>query len=264
MKNNAVKNNRMILIVLGIASPVAALAAWWTLSENSTNAFFPPLSRIAGRFADLWLFEHFQSDVLLSMGNLFTGFLIGIAAGVVVGFVLAMVPTIRWMFEPTIHFFRGIPPVAMIPIVITLIGFGPEMRVANIALAAFFPTLIATMDGIRGIDGSLKDVCSVYRLTPAERMLRVYLPAAGPQIFSGMQVSLQVSFVVMIASEMLGSSQGIGAMTLLAQQSFMSADMWAGILLLGAIGFLVNIGFELIKGRVLRWYIGSRRVERAA
>ena len=261
---DTVSKNKMLLIILGIASPVAVLAAWWTLSENSTNAFFPPLGVITERFADLWLFDHFQSDVLLSMGNLFTGFLVGIAAGVVIGFVLAMIPTIRWMFEPTIHFFRGIPPVAMIPIVITLIGFGPEMRVANIALAAFFPTLIATMDGIRGIDGSLKDVCSVYRLTPAERMLRVYLPAAGPQIFSGMQVSLQVSFVVMIASEMLGSSQGIGAMTLLAQQSFMSADMWAGILLLGAIGFLVNIGFELVKGRVLRWYIGSRRVERAA
>ena len=79
-----------------------------------------------------------------------------------------------------------------------------------------------------------------------------------------MQVSLKVSFVVMIASEMLGSYQGIGAMTLLAQQSFMSADMWAGILLLGVIGFLVNVAFELVKGRVLRWYIGSRRVERAA
>ena len=155
---NMMSTNKMLLIVLGIASPVAALAAWWTLSENSTNAFFPPLSRIMERFADLWLFEHFKSDVLLSMGNLFNGFLIGIAAGVVIGFVLAMIPTVRWMFEPTIHFFRGIPPVAMIPIVITLIGFGAEMRVANIALAAFFPTLIATMDGIRGIDSSLKDV----------------------------------------------------------------------------------------------------------
>lgn len=254
----------MPLVVLGIVSPVAALAGWWALSAHSTNAFFPPLALIMERFADLWLFEHFASDVMLSMGNLFTGFLIGITAGVVVGFILAMVPVVRWMFEPAIHLFRGIPPVAMIPIVITLIGFGTEMRVFNIALAAFFPALIATMDGIRGIDPSLKDVCSVYRLTPAERMVRVYLPAAAPQIFSGVQVSLQVSFVVMIASEMLGSSQGIGAMTLLAQQSFMSADMWAGILLLGVIGFLVNVAFGLVKGRVLRWYIGARRVERAA
>ena len=261
---NGVLNNKMLLTVAGVVSPVAALAAWWVLSADSVNAFFPPLALIMERFRELWLFDHFASDVLLSMGNLFTGMLAGIAAGVVVGFVLAMVPVVRWMFEPTIHFFRGIPPVAMIPIVITLIGFGTEMRVANIALAAFFPTLISTMDGIRGIDGSLKDVCSVYRLTPAERMLRVYLPAAGPQIFSGMQVSMQVGFVVMIASEMLGSSQGIGAMTLLAQQSFMSADMWAGILLLGVLGFLVNVAFELVKGRVLRWYIGARRVERAA
>lgn len=256
--------NKLVLIILGVASPLVALGLWWSISETSTNSFFPPLSQIMTRFSDLWLFEHFQSDVLVSMGNLFAGFLIGGLLGIVIGFVLAMVPLLRWMCEPTIHFFRGIPPVALIPIVITLIGFGSEMRIANIALAAFFPTLIAAMDGIRGIDGSLKDVCSVYRLTPTERMTRVYLPAAGPQIFSGLQVSLQVSFVVMIASEMLGSSQGIGAMTLLAQQSFMSADMWAGILLLGVIGFLVNIGFEAIKSRVLSWHIGSKRLERAA
>ncbi len=77
-------------------------------------------------------------------------------------------------------------------------------------------------------------------------------------------MSLQVAFIVMIASEMLGSSQGIGAMTLLAQQSFMTADMWAGILLLGVIGFLVNILFSLLRRRVLSWYIGSRRLARAS
>ncbi|GAA4368232.1 ABC transporter permease [Paeniglutamicibacter cryotolerans] len=252
------------LWAIGVLTPLAALAAWWFGSANSTNPFFPPLQQILIRFQELWLFAHFSSDVMLSLRNLTLGFTLGVAAGLVIGFVLAMVPLIRWMFEPVIHFFRGIPAVALVPILITLIGFGVEMRVANIALAAFFPTLIATMDGIRSVDGGLKDVCQVYRLTTAERITRVYLPSASPQIASGMQVSLQVAFIVMIASEMLGSSQGIGALTLLAQQSFMSADMWAGILLLGLIGFMANMVFELVKRRVLAWYIGLRAQERAA
>jgi sulfonate transport system permease protein len=137
------------------------------------------------------------------------------------------------------------------------------MRLVSITLAALFPTLIATVDGIRSVDPSLKDVSAVYRLTRSEKLAQVYLPAAGPQIAAGMQVSLQVAFIVMIASEMLGSSQGIGAMTLLAQQSFMTSDMWAGILLLGVIGFGANMFFEVAKNKVLAWYVGSRRLSKS-
>nr|WP_196837138.1 ABC transporter permease [Zhihengliuella flava] len=234
------------------------------MSANSTNAFFPPLSTILERFQELWLFDRFASDVLPSLQNLLTGYLIAVVLGVLLGFVIATVPVLRAMFEPALHFIRGIPPVALIPILITLIGFGQEMRVTSIVLAATFPTMISTIDGIRAVDTGLKDVCSVYRLTRGERLLRVYLPSAGPQIAAGMQVSLQVGFIVMIASEMLGSSQGIGAMTLLAQQSFLSADMWAGILLLGFLGFAANLVFEAVRSRALAWYIGSKRQEHAA
>ncbi|WP_102159447.1 ABC transporter permease [Zhihengliuella halotolerans] len=255
---------RTLNLALGIGAPVAVIAAWWVLSANSTNAFFPPLARIMDRFQALWLFDRFASDVLLSLGNLAIGYTISVVAGVVLGFVIATVPVLRAMFEPALHFIRGIPPVALIPILITLIGFGQEMRVTSIVLAATFPTMISTIDGIRAVDTGLRDVCSVYRLRRHERLLRVYLPAAGPQIAAGMQVSLQIGFIVMIASEMLGSAQGIGAMTLLAQQSFLTADMWAGILLLGFLGFAANILFEAARSRVLAWYIGSKRQERAA
>lgn len=250
--------------VIGVAAPVLLLVAWWFLSADSTDPFFPPLQTILVRFQELWLFEHFQSDVLLSLGNLFLGFVIAAAAGIALGFITALVAPVRWMLDALIHFLRGIPPVALVPIFISLIGFGTQMRVTSIALAALFPTMIATVDGIRSVSNDLLDVSRVYRLTRKERVLKVLLPAATPQIFSGLQVSLQVAFIVMIASEMLGSSQGIGAMTLLAQQSFMTADMWAGILLLGVIGFLVNILFSLLRRRVLSWYIGSRRLARAS
>lgn len=245
---------------LGVATPVLLVAAWWAVSANSMNAFFPPLSAIMVRFRQLWLFDHFGSDILLSLRNLLLGYAVATVAGVVIGFVTALVPVARWALDPVIHFLRGIPPVALVPIFISLIGFGIEMRVASIALAALFPTLIATVDGIRSVDTTLKDVSSVYRLSRGEKLAQVYLPAAGPQIASGMQVSLQVAFIVMIASEMLGSSEGIGAMTLLAQQSFMIPDMWAGILLLGVIGFGANLVFELLKNRILAWHAGSRRL----
>ncbi|EMY35028.1 ABC-type nitrate/sulfonate transport system, permease component [Arthrobacter crystallopoietes BAB-32] len=256
-------NRKLTNWALGVGTPFLLVAAWWMFSENSTNTFFPPLGMILERFQALWLFEHFESDVMLSLRNLVVGYALATVIGVGLGFVTALMPVARWALDPLIHFLRGIPPVALVPIFISLIGFGIEMRLVSITLAAMFPTLIATVDGIRSVDSTLKDVSSVYRLTRAEKLAQVYLPAAGPQIASGMQVSLQVAFVVMIASEMLGSSQGIGAMTLLAQQSFMTSDMWAGILLLGVIGFGANLVFEVIKNKVLAWYVGSKRLARS-
>lgn len=258
------KSSKALNITLGIAVPVVLLAAWWFGSANSINPFFPPLKDILTRFQNLWLFDHFASDVLPSLGNLVVGYVIAVILGVALGFIMATVPVLNAMFSPVVQFLRGIPPVALIPILITLVGFGNEMRIASIVIAAMFPTMLSTIDGIRAVEPGLKDVGAVYRFSREDRLVRVYLPSALPQIVSGMQVSLQVAFIVMIASEMLGSSQGIGAMTLLAQQSFMSSDMWAGILLLGLIGFLANGLFDLVKNRVLSWYIRSKRLERAA
>ena len=92
----------------------------------------------------------------------------------------------------------------------------------------------------------------------------VPLPAAGPRILSGMQVSLIAAFVVMIASEMLGSSNGLGARTLVAQQSFAIPDMWGGILVLGVIGYASTALFTLFRRWVLRWYIASQQQEKNA
>ncbi|MGP9782484.1 ABC transporter permease [Glutamicibacter sp. AOP12-B1-11] len=249
---------------MAITAPFVLILAWFKASSQSTNAFFPPLSDILVRFADLWIFEHFVSDIIPSMRNLIIGFALAAVLGVVIGFILATVPVLRVLFEPSLHLLRGIPPVALVPILITLVGFTDQMRISSIVIAAVFPTLIATMDGIKAVDASLKDVCTVYRLDRKDRLLSVYLPSASPQIAAGMQVSLLVAFIVMIASEMMGTAQGIGAMTLLAQQTFMAADMWAGILLLGLIGFLSNVLFDLVKNRALSWYIGSKKMEKVS
>lgn len=253
---------RWALVAVAVAVPLLLLAWWWAASAASTNTFFPPLATILQRFQALWLFDHFASDVLPSVGNLALSFLLASVIGVALGTALGLVRPLAWLLDPVIHFWRAIPPVALVPIFVALFGFGTETRIASITLAALFPTLISAVDGVRSVDPTLLDVTRGYRLRRWERVLLVTLPAASPRILSGMQVSLQVAFIVMIASEMLGSSVGIGAMTLLAQQSFAIADMWAGILLLGVIGFAANALFDLFRRWVLAWYIHSQRLGR--
>ncbi|MEW2461929.1 ABC transporter permease [Microbacterium sp. K41] len=255
---------RGVLIGAEIAVPVLLLVLWWVASAASTNAFFPPLQVILQRLWQLAQTPAFLVDVASSVGNLALSFVLATVIGVLLGLVLGLIRPLSWLVEPTVHFFRAIPPVALVPIFVSLIGFGTETRILSITLAAVFPILISTIDGVRAGEPTLDMVSRVYRLTGPERLLSVMLPAAGPRILSGMQVSLITAFVVMIASEMLGSSTGLGAATLLAQQSFAIPDMWAGILVLGIIGYAATALFTLFRRRVLRWYIASQQQEKNA
>jgi sulfonate transport system permease protein len=257
-------SRRSALIALEVAVPIVAIMAWWLTSAASTDPYFPSLNTILQRFRDLWLFDHFTSDILPSLANLLGSFLVGSAAAVVAGIVLGLVPPLNWLLNPAIQFVRAIPAVALLPIFIAIFGFGNEVRVFMIALATFFPVLISTIDGVRAVDDLVVDVSRVYRLPWATRLVRIYLPASSPQIFAGLQVGLQVAFIVMITSEMLGASLGIGAMTITAQRSFDIVSMWAGIALLGVLGYLLNLIFSLVRKRALAWHYGAQRALDAA
>lgn len=253
---------RWLLIGVEVAVPVLLFAVWWVASAGSANTFFPPLQTILTRLGQLLQTPVFLADIGSSVGNLVLSFVLATLIGVIVGCALGLVRPLSWFVEPAIHFFRAIPPVALVPIFVSLIGFGNETRILSITLASVFPILISTIDGIRAGEPTMEMVAKVYRLTPVERLFQVVLPAAGPRILSGMQVSLITAFVVMIASEMLGSSTGLGSATLLAQQSFAIPDMWAGILVLGVIGYAATALFTLFRRRVLRWYIASQQQEK--
>lgn len=251
-----------VLIGVEILVPILLLAWWWVASAGSTNTFFPPLERILLTLKDLALTSGFWVNVGSSVGNLVVSFILAALLGVLVGMALGMVASLAAFVEPVVHFFRAIPPVALVPLFVALIGFGNETRIVSITLAAFFPVLIATIDGVKGVGLTLRMVSQVYRLPRAEVLFSVVLPAASPRILAGMQVSLIAAFVVMIASEMLGSSTGLGAATLLAQQSFAITDMWAGIIVLGIIGYAATALFAVFRRWVLRWYIALQQQEK--
>lgn len=253
-------SRRLRIILTEIWLPIVLIAAWWVWSAQADEAFFPPLSNILTRFREMWLFDLFISDVIPSLLNLAIGFAIASVVGVALGVLLARSATIRIAVEPLLHFVRATPGVALVPIFILLLGFDSTMKISIIAFSSTFPVIIATMDGVRSADSVLMDTARAYQLNKRQRVFGLMLPSAGPQIFAGLQVSLQTAFVVMIASEMLGSSVGIGALTIKAQQSFEVLDMWSGILLLGILGYLVNFCFELVRRRALHWYDGARKV----
>ncbi|MDP9346195.1 MAG: ABC transporter permease [Actinomycetota bacterium] len=252
------RSRRALELALEIVVPVALLAIIWVWSASSDTFYFPPLSDVVGRFADNWLFKRLGSDVWPSLRRMGLGYGIAVALGVGLGAVLGASPVLRRGTAPVIEFLRSIPPPALIPFGIVVIGIGDSMKVFIIAFVCVWPILLNTIDGINGIDPTLKDTARVYGVSGRDRLLRMTLPAASPQIFAGMRLSLSLALILMVISEMVASTNGIGFFVLQSQRSFAIAEMWSGILLLGILGYLFNLLFVIVERRVLAWHRGAR------
>jgi ABC-type nitrate/sulfonate/bicarbonate transport system permease component len=249
---------RILGLGLEIVTPLAALAAWALWSAGSESFFFPPLKEILQSFGDLWLFERVGSDVLPSLGRLGAGFAIAVVVGVTLGLALGLSATARRGADPIVEFLRAVPPPALLPFAILAFGVGNEMKVFVIALACVWPVLLNTIDGVTGVDPMLLDTGKVYGIRGRDRVLRLLLPSASPQIFAGMRSSLSLALILMVISEMVASTNGIGYFIVQSQRSFDIPEMWAGILLLGILGYVLNVALALVERRVLRWHRGAR------
>jgi ABC-type nitrate/sulfonate/bicarbonate transport system permease component len=249
---------RWLAVGLEVTVPLLALVLWALLSANSDTYYFPPLTDILETFADTWLFERVGSDVVPSLVRMGLGFTIAVVVGIGAGLLLGLSRRARAAAAPIVEFLRAIPPPALLPFAILVIGVGNSMKVFIIAFVCLWPILLNTIDGVRGIDPTLDDTTRVYRISSRDRVWRVMLPAATPQIFAGMRTSLSLALILMVISEMVASTNGIGYFVLQAQRTFAIPEMWSGILLLGILGYVLNGGFMLIERRVLRWHRGAR------
>jgi ABC-type nitrate/sulfonate/bicarbonate transport system permease component len=137
------------------------------------------------------------------------------------------------------------------------------MKVFIIALVCLFPVLLNAIDGVRSIDPTFAETSRVYGIGGIDRLRYLTLPAAMPQIFAGMRTSLSLALILMVISEMVASTNGIGYFVLQSQRQFAIPEMWAGILLLGLLGYLLNVVFLLVERRVLRWHRGARAIAEA-
>jgi ABC-type nitrate/sulfonate/bicarbonate transport system permease component len=243
---------------LEITVPIALLALWAVWSASSDTFYFPPLTDILQTFNDTWVFERVGSDVLPSLQRLFLGYAIAVVVAVAVGIPLGLSQTARRAASPIVEFLRAIPPPALLPFAIVVLGVGNSGKVFLIAFVCVWPVLLNTIDGVTGIDPTLRETARVYGVGGRERLLRIVLPAASPQIFAGMRTSLSLALILMVISEMVASTNGIGFFVLQSQRSFAIPEMWSGILLLGLLGYTLNLIFVLVERRVLAWHRGAR------
>jgi len=249
---------RARVLALELWLPVAVLVTWWLLSAGTDSLYFPPLQTILEHFRDTFLGSDAGKHLGPSLSHLAIGFVAAAVAGIGFGVLIGMNRWASAVLDPLIHFFRALPGPALLPFAIIAFGIGATMKVWIIAFTTIFPILLNTIDGVRGQDTVAAEVARAYRIGRVRQIFTIVLPAASPQIMAGLRVGLQTAILLMVVSELVASTSGIGFFILQSQQQFNIPDMWAGIVALGLLGIVLNGLFGLLERRVLHWYIATR------
>jgi ABC-type nitrate/sulfonate/bicarbonate transport system permease component len=239
---------------LGWVVFAAAVGLWEALARSEGSFLVPTASAVAERAWHVWPTPDFLSNVEASLRRLAAGYAIGASVGVAVGVSMGSSRRVRQALEPLVELLRATPAIALVPALIVILGVGDRMRIAVIAFGVVFPVLVNSMDGVRAAPPELHETASLLRIGRAERILRVDLPAALPSIFAGLRVAVSIGLVMVVVSEFVGGGDGIGHWILVEQQQFDIPAMYAGILFLGLLGFVLNGVFVLVERRALSWH----------
>lgn len=240
--------------------PALLFWLWWTVSSTSTNYVFPPLERILKSLQEKWLSTEGIAQALPSLQNLALGYLGACVLGLAAGSYLGRHAQARATLLPVMDFLRSLPPPVLLPLGVLALGTGQEMKIAVIVAASVWPIIFGAMEGVRALDPVRASMMTAFRIRLADRWRYVILPNAAPHIVAGMHAALQIAFVLIVISEFIASTTGIGFTILQASRTFRQADMWAGVIFLGLLGLALNLLFDLLKRSLLRWRIEESRL----
>jgi ABC-type nitrate/sulfonate/bicarbonate transport system permease component len=243
----------------GIARVISiiALAAGWELFARSgavTPFMLPPLSAVVER---IWS-DLVGGDLLLNTGvtlyRAIVGFLIGATAGIGLGMAISRNGLAHWFFDPIISVGFPMPKIAFLPVVILWLGVYDISKITMVAVEAIFPVVTATIIGIRGVEREL--LWSARNMGASERELlwQIALPAALPQIITGLQVGLPIALIVAIVTEMFMGGYGLGGAMNTASRFADSRGVFAGIVEIAVIGYALVKGMSIARRRLLLWH----------
>jgi ABC-type nitrate/sulfonate/bicarbonate transport system permease component len=250
--------------LLGVLFILVLLFLW---EVTARCEWLPSLSwpRITGVLATLLQVTRsgeLVGELASSLWRMFAGYFIGVALGVGVGLLMA---SFRWVYnllEPLTEVLRPIPSPAYVPIAILFLGIDDEMKIFMIAFSAFFPVLLNTYSGVRSVDPVQLQTARTFGVRGHKLLWQIVLPSAAPYIFTGMRVSLAVALIVMVISEMVAASNGVGYWVLAAQRGLKVKEMYAGIVTLAVVGYALNRIFLAVENRVLAWHHGSTQQQK--
>ena len=239
------------LVVLNIISVILGIGIWWLWSLTTVTVPSPLTTLQKG--IELAASGALAEDLLASLGCVLSGFLLGSAVAIPVGFLMGWYVVARGLFEPWIQFFRTIPPLALLPLVIVLLGIGEPPKVLVIFLAAFLACVISTYQGVVSVDRTLINAARVLGAGDGTIFARVVVPASTPFILVGMRVGLGSAWATLVAAELLGATSGIGHRMQTAQLYYDLPTIFVGIVAIGILGLAMDRLLLFAESKLTSW-----------
>ena len=242
---------------VGSFLPLIALVLAWEVASRSgvvSSFLLPPLSVVLERVWDDALSGELTINLGMTLYRALAGFAIAAIGGVALGIVMTRNKLIRWFFDPIVSVGFPMPKIAFLPIFMLWLGLYDVSKISMAAFNAIFPVIVATMAAAEGVDREL--LWSARSLGAGERQLlrEIILPAALPQIMTGLQVALPISMIVTIVTEMLMGGQGLGGAMIAASRFADSPGVFAGIVEIAVAGLCLVKGIAALRRRLLIWH----------
>lgn len=239
-----------------VFSILLLLAAWEILARSGTFTHFqlPAFSEVVERIwsdawaGDLWI------NTALTLYRALTAFAICAVFGVMIGMAMSRSAIANWFFDPIISVGFPMPKIAFLPVVILWLGVYDVSKITIIVIDAIFPVIAATVIAIQGVERELIWSARNMGANGRELLTQIVLPAAAPQIMTGLQVALPLSLIVAVVAEMLMGGYGLGGAMMTASRFANSTGVFAGIVEIAVIGYALVKAMALVRRRLLIWH----------
>jgi len=237
-------------------SPVLLLVVWELASRTGLldPHFVPPPSVVLTELGRMIVSGELLTDLWASLRRILMGFAISVVVSVLIGALMARMSLVEDLLDPIIELIRPVSPLAIYPLAILWFGLDDASKVFIIALSCSFPVILNTYAGVREINQSYIQVARSLGASSVEIFFKVVLKGAMPQIFTGVRLAWGISLIVIIAAEMVGGTGGLGYMVLNAQQTFRVDQVFAGIIIIGALGYGTDFLFRRLCHKLMPWH----------
>ena len=246
---------RLRKFALGAILPLSLLGIWSYFSTNGSlsQSELPRPTSVLKVITELNRRHELWWNISASLQRVILGYLIGLTLALIFGSLAGLNKYVLWVVTPILTAIRAVPSLAWVPLLIIWLGIGETPKLTLIAIGAFFPIFTTVVSGIQNVDRSLIEVGRAYGLKGIRIIRKIYLPAAAPQIFSGLRLGLAQSWLFVVAAELIASARGLGFLLVDSQSSARTDIVIFAIITLAILGKLSDLLLALIERRVLAW-----------
>lgn len=250
--------NRIIYRVIGFLALSSIFLIWQLVSVLNIlpSTLFPSAVDVLRSFYIQVANGTVLSALIASLTRLFEGYILAAILGIAVGVAIGLNPTAEKAISPLVQFFRPLPSITYIPLVILYFGLGPYVVILPVMIGCFWPILINTVDGVKSIDPMVLETARLFRVKGLDRLKKIILPASAVFIFSGLRISLAVAWVVTITAEFLivVFKNGLGVLIFYYLNAGNLTATYGMIVSVGVIAYLLNRAFLGVEDLVLPWF----------